>query len=229
MNGGGGIYRAFGGLTLENSIVAGNTDNGDAPDLRFRDVGKTDIIHSLIGDTTGSGVDDSTGTGNLLNVDPLLGPLADNGGPTLTHALLAGSPALDAGDPSIEFAPVEFDQRGDGYARVSGQFVDIGAYEAQGVPTRVPGDYNSDGVIDAADYTVWRDLLGSDAIPLQGADGDGDGLVSEVDYRVWSSHFGFAFAASPATPSVPRAGGLVRLDGDAGYGVWIDGRSGQLA
>ena len=59
---------------------------------------------------------------------PLLGELADNGGPTWTHALLPGSPAIDAGDPA--FAPPPFyDQRGVGYPRVVNERIDIGAFE----------------------------------------------------------------------------------------------------
>ncbi len=65
-----------------------------------------------------------SGAGDLSNVEPLLGPLADNGGPTLTHALLPSSPAIDAGDnagcPST-------DQRG--VARPQGMRCDIGAFE----------------------------------------------------------------------------------------------------
>jgi hypothetical protein len=66
---------------------------------------------------------------DLLNVDPLLGPLQDNGGPTFTHALLPGSPAINAGDNTD--AP-EFDQRG--LPRVTGPRIDIGAYEVQPGP-----------------------------------------------------------------------------------------------
>ena len=64
------------------------------------------------------------------NVNPLLGPLAANGGPTATHALLPGSPAIDKGDPlSITpLNPPATDQRG--YPRVGP--VDIGAFEQQG-------------------------------------------------------------------------------------------------
>jgi len=52
-------------------------------------------------------------TGDQINTDPMLGPLQDNGGPTFTHALLPGSPAIDAGDPSFT-PPPDFDQRGPG-------------------------------------------------------------------------------------------------------------------
>jgi len=74
--------------------------------------------------------------GNKLGVaDPKLGPLADNGGPTMTHALLAGSPAIDAGpNPVPTFTGNQFDQRGTGFARIVGGLVDIGAFEVQPEP-----------------------------------------------------------------------------------------------
>ena len=62
----------------------------------------------------------------ILAQDPLLAPLASNGGPTATHALLSGSPAIDAGNNS---QGASFDQRGSGYSRVIGAAPDIGAYE----------------------------------------------------------------------------------------------------
>src|SRR5712675_1999149 len=76
------------------------------------------------------------GTGDQINTDPMLGPLQDNGGPTFTHALLPGSPAIDAGDPSFA-PPPSFDQRGPGFDRVSGSRIDIGSFEVQvgGTPT----------------------------------------------------------------------------------------------
>ena len=71
-----------------------------------------------------------------LGVNPLLGALADNGGPTQTHALLPGSPAVNAGpNPLTPFPGSADDQRGAGYARVVGGRVDIGAFEVQ--PTTI--------------------------------------------------------------------------------------------
>jgi hypothetical protein len=67
------------------------------------------------------------GPGDLPGVAPLLGPLANNGGPTDTHALLAGSPAIDAGGIC---APT--DQRG--VTRPQGPACDIGAFEAPATP-----------------------------------------------------------------------------------------------
>src|SRR5262249_56283595 len=71
-----------------------------------------------------------TATGDQINTDPMLGPLQDNGGPTFTHALLPGSPAIDTGDPSFT-PPPDFDQRGPGYPRVGNERIDIGSFEAQ--------------------------------------------------------------------------------------------------
>ena len=120
-------------LSLNSSIVAGNTDNGTAPDLlpprNFPN--GLDVEHSLIGDTTGSGVTPTTGTGNILGQPALLGPLADNGGRTQTHTLLVGSPAIDAGSPGFN----RNDQRGGPFSvnfddpQTPGTGTDIGALE----------------------------------------------------------------------------------------------------
>ena len=68
--------------------------------------------------------------GDTLGGDPMLAPLADNGGPTWTHALLTGSPAIDTGNNA---AALTTDQRGDGFVRVYGAAADIGAFESQPV------------------------------------------------------------------------------------------------
>ena len=96
--------------------------------------GDNNIVGTLEGATT------LTGTGNQLGVDdPLLGPLADNGGPTQTRALLEGSPALNAGpDPVPDFPGNEFDQRGPDFLRVVFGRVDVGAYEVQAPPGPEP-------------------------------------------------------------------------------------------
>jgi len=65
-----------------------------------------------------------------------LGPLARNGGPTLTHALLPGSPAINAGVNSA-VPGLAYDQRGQGFPRWVGSAIDIGAYEVQGTPIAV--------------------------------------------------------------------------------------------
>jgi hypothetical protein len=84
--------------------------------------------HNLIGNTQGGCGFVSS---DLLNVNPLLGPLQNNGGPTQTMALLPGSPAINAGDPTD--APA-YDQRGPGFPRLVNGHIDIGAFEVQPDP-----------------------------------------------------------------------------------------------
>ncbi len=128
---GGGILQD-GALTLANTIVADN-EAAAGPDIYSEDGSLTSEGNNLIGQTNGSTgwiTSDLTGTtANPLN--PLLGPLANNGGPTETMALLPGSPAIDAGNNALIPAGITTDQRGPGYARVVNGNVDIGAYEVQ--------------------------------------------------------------------------------------------------
>jgi hypothetical protein len=77
------------------------------------------------------------GPGDQINTNPLLGPLQDNGGPTFTHALLPGSPAIDAGDPNFT-PPPDYDQRGPGFVRVFNGRIDVGSFEVQPTPTPTP-------------------------------------------------------------------------------------------
>jgi predicted outer membrane repeat protein len=129
---GGGVFLANGGTSsVRNTIIAENlVDFGGAgPDLSgaFTSGG-----HNLIGDGTGA-----TGFVNGTNgdqvgtaarpIDPRLGPLANNGGPTLTHALLPDSPAINRGDNTDVPAT---DQRGGQFLRSVGP-TDIGAFEVQ--------------------------------------------------------------------------------------------------
>ena len=130
---GGGLFRGTSGtFSVGSTIVAGNTVTGGSnPDVSgtFTSAG-----NNLIGDGTGSTGFTNGANGDLVGtaaspVDPLLGPLADNGGPTFTHALLAGSPAINAGSNPLNLAT---DQRGGTFVRSNGA-TDIGAFEVQPV------------------------------------------------------------------------------------------------
>ena len=143
-------------LTLYNSIVASNGDDGTAPDI-FASLDVMNVEHSLIGDITGFGITATTGTGNILNQLALLGPLADNGGLTQTHALLAGSPALDAGRNAIASAAgLTTDQRGE--TRIEFGTVDIGAFEA-GVETNLIVTTNLDVTDQSDGLTSLREAI----------------------------------------------------------------------
>jgi CSLREA domain-containing protein len=127
-NQGGGIYLSnLVSLTLGNTIVADNTAV-IGPDVR--NLGTlTSSGHNLIGNSAGSS---GFGASDLLNVNARLAPLGDYGGPTQTHALTWGSPAIDAGDNALDPAT---DQRGlprsqDGDGNNT-NIADIGAFEVQ--------------------------------------------------------------------------------------------------
>ena len=116
---GGGVVIEGGTFAARNSVIANNTIGigGVNPDCA-EDPGFESLGHNLVEDP---GTDcQVTGAGDIIGQDPLLGPLADNGGPTQTHALLLGSPAIDAGGADCAVT----DQRG-----VPRSACDIGAYE----------------------------------------------------------------------------------------------------
>ena len=132
MNGasaGGGLGTLDGGaLNLLNSLVARNTASSTDPDVSKAASTALLARFTLVGDGTGSGIADAVdgnkvGTGTAP-IDPKIGKLGNNGGPTRTHALLIGSPAINAGSDG-ECYPT--DQRG--VTRPRGPHCDMGSYE----------------------------------------------------------------------------------------------------
>jgi hypothetical protein len=131
---GGGLSVNSGSPVLQNTLIAGNF-NGATGTTRDDVYGAVDASgdYNLIGDGTGTtGLSDGV-NGNHVGsasspIDPLLGPLQDNGGPTLTHALRSGSPAIDAGN---NLYATDWDQRGEGFPRIVNGIIDIGAFEFQ--------------------------------------------------------------------------------------------------
>lgn len=188
---GGGIYNDKGALTLVNSTVSNNSavqGGGIYSD------GVTGLINTIVANAGaggncsgnfGSGRHnlDSDGTcgfsspGDLTGLDPILGPLQNNGGPTETHALLSNSPAIDAGDDSVTGVPLFLttDQRGS--PRLRGLHVDIGAIEAASgghftVNTTADAvDANpGDGICDAGvgECTLRAAVMETNALPIAG-------------------------------------------------------------
>jgi CSLREA domain-containing protein len=172
--GGGGVLVAPGTIlepegtfNLRNTIIAGNNDISPPAVGTAPDCGGTLISqgNNLIGDRTGCGF--APGGGDKTNVDPRLGPLANNGGATLTHALLARSPAIDAAGAGA--APS--DQRG-----VPRRAPDIGAYEfatcAGKVVNRVgtsgkdklTGTAKGDGILGLGGRDVLKGRAGKDGL-----------------------------------------------------------------
>jgi hypothetical protein len=196
---GGGIHNR-GALVVINSTIADNVADGGAGGLDITDTGPqfTSIAmkNSIIANN--SPKDCQAGTnrtipseghnlirslrncsfvpapGDLLGVDPQLGPLQNNGGPTLTHALLPGSPAINAvpveACTDVVGDPILVDQRG--VPRPKGAACDIGAYESELIEIEIDimpsGDPNSinpsiEGVLPVA-------ILGSDSFDVADVD-----------------------------------------------------------
>jgi CSLREA domain-containing protein len=216
---GGGVYVAAGTTSLRNSILGNNQDKSTGSDPNHPDCSGTVVSegYNLIGDTAGCTVSGNL-TGNLTGTDPQLFQLADNGGPTDTHALKQASPAIDAGNPAAPGsggdACAGTDQRG---LPRAGSRCDIGAYElvqCLGVdvtvigtdgPDALTGTAKGDGILAFGGNDVVSSGGGKDAVCA----GDGDDVVSGGD----------------ADDEVVGESGNDRLKGDAGN----DSLSGQAA
>lgn len=176
----GGVYvTASGTATLRGTIIAGNS--GANPDLRGI---VSSSGHNLIGDPTGSNLTGSPGPGDLFGVDPLLGPMQDNGGAALTMLPDASSPAIDAGD--CTGLGLTTDGRGAGFLRLAddpalpnaADGCDIGAVERQQCPdgtasaetlvcqAMLPHPSNNDRVLHGGDDADSLTVAGGAAVDL---------------------------------------------------------------
>jgi len=191
--GGGGIDNKDGNLTLSNSIIA-NNEGGDV------DKGGGGAIMFSEGTINRQGIniiEDGSVTGeNIINQDPNLSSLQNNGGSTKTHVLQSGSPAIDAGDNaflseselSIDFNgdgdtddTLNTDQRGEGFDRVVNGRVDIGAVEVQdisGEPSDLVTIVSLDGQIGEFEPSNGTfDQIGNSSLTLTDVAIDNNGNV----------------------------------------------------
>jgi hypothetical protein len=85
-----------------------------------------------------------------------------------------------------------------------GGIADIGAFEVQSTDgPLLPGDYNGNRTVDAADYVIWRKTLGSQVNRYEGADGNGNNSIDVDDFNVWRGNFGRMLSgASIIAPSL---------------------------
>jgi CSLREA domain-containing protein len=194
---GGGLYNRNGNLTLANSIVADNDIGAPVPDAAGDYIS---LGHNIVSVTDGSSgwiASDITGTNNAP-VDAKLDSLKDNGGPTRTVALLAGSPAINAADKSlISTYNLSTDQRG--YARVYNRLPDIGAFEAG---SAYPADANHDGSVDFNDLVKlaqnYNNVDGQRT--WEQGDFNGDGNVDFNDLVILAQNYNTTPAANDAAP-----------------------------
>lgn len=191
-------------VTAKNTIIAGNTGT-DGPDC-FGEL--VSLGHNLIGDTTGC--DFTSTTGDITDAtETILNPtLADNGGPTLTHALVFDSPAIDAGDPTgctdTQGSALSFDQRGED--RHQGSACDIGAYEIN--PSTLAEADLSVSVTDSPDSVKTGNQL-TYSITVSN-DGPNDATFVELtDVLPASVNF---VSATPSQGTCGESGGTVTCD-----------------
>ncbi len=106
----------------------------------------------------------------------------------------------DARGRVLAFADPYFNGKLDDFRIANRALTPAEVYALATVPPLL-GDYNRNNVVDLADYTVWRDNLGSAVLPYHSADGNGDGRIALDDHLVWKSRFGQR-AASPAAAAM---------------------------
>jgi len=189
-------------VALRSSIVA-DSQNG-APDIDVHDetvitAFTVNATNSLIGAV--EPIVSIAGSPNLLGVDPLLGPLAFNGGPTRTRALYAVSPAIDGGSNPLSLVT---DQRGTGFPRVVGAAVDIGAYEfSAAMPPVVQGRVSRK--VHGAAGTFGLPLTGTPASPTteprSGGAGGNHTIVFIFDKDVTGGIASMAGTGAAGTPT----------------------------
>ncbi|TWT40170.1 hypothetical protein Pla111_34340 [Botrimarina hoheduenensis] len=226
--GSGGVYSRYStaSIVVQNTIIVGNTrSTGAGPvadDFRNSDpsgppASAVDATFSLFGAVAGPGITDGV-DGNQIGVaDAGLGALQDNGGPTPTHALEFGSPALNAGDPVFS-APPSFDQRGPGFDRVALGRIDIGAYEAQTAPVAPlnPGDFNGDGFVDNSDLNLLLANWGATTVPPTWINGF-DTFVDNGELNALLANWGFGIGSSAAFATTSSPAEPLAIESAAGF------------
>jgi hypothetical protein len=159
-NAGGGIFKntAMKGhatVALDNTLffTAGASGGNIFTNVNGSDNGTiTSFGYNMSDDNAGGFFNPPGISSDRINTDPMLGPLQDNGGPTLTHALLPGSLAIDKGNSSLTT-----DQRG--ALRPSGNASDIGAFEFQGTPPVVLANISGRLPVETGDNALFAGFI----------------------------------------------------------------------
>lgn len=208
---GGGVYNASGTVRVTSSLIVGNTRGTPA------------TSNDIVGGWSNLGY-------NFVNnaaVAAALGPLADNGGPTFTHALLAGNAAINAGNCTSLTGPViTVDQRGAARPATVTQ-CDSGAFERTGLGDYVWLDADQDGIQDGGEpglngvvVNLYQD--DGDNVPEPGGDDGGPvtttttgGNGSYIFFTINSGSYFLEFGAPPGRSFSPQDQGSDTLDSDA--------------
>jgi hypothetical protein len=87
----------------------------------------------------------------------------------------------------------------------------INVNETAAAPPALPGDYNQSAKVEAADYVLWRNSVGTSVAPFTGSDGSGNGIVDQADYNVWRSHFDAAIESLASERTLKTADAITPL------------------
>lgn len=126
---------------------------------------------------------------------------------------LRGSANLTGAGSVESLTDIELSTAGKYFARITGAAENVQLYQlllsGSSLSAALAGDYNLDGVVGAADFTVWRNSLGRTGSGLA-ADGNGDGVVNTADYDFWKAHFGTSGMGSSiaGAGAVPEPAGV---------------------
>ena len=186
--------------TVTINQAAGQADPANVSPINFSVVFSEPVADFATSDVTLSGTAGATtatvtGSGTTYNV--AVSGMTANG--TVIASLLAGVAHDAANNPSLASTSTD------------------NTVIFSSLPL---GDYNQDGTVNAADYTVWRNTLGTTGLePYAGADGSGNGEIDEADYEVWKANFGAvatgaggaAFAVASSTDEVSEGLPLVAV------------------
>jgi len=202
---GGAIYNQSGGSLAIGSDAVGSSQFVSPSETDFVSIAnsldadffsftlttpaKLDFTLTPLGGVFNQGVEGGTQTlfdANSRN-DLALAVFGTNG------TTLLGSADNTAAGQIESLTGISLTSPGQYFVRVTGSTDSVQLYQlnlvAQAMLSVLPGDYNHDGIVDAADYAVWRDSLGESG-PNLAADGNGNGVVDNADYNVWKTNFG---------------------------------------
>jgi CSLREA domain-containing protein len=218
----GGLRIFDGAFSLNNTIVAGNAVANQNPGNSLDCLGTSSAGgYNLIQTDNGCTL---AGNGNLKGIDPKLSPLQNNGGPTLTHYLLAGSSAIDVGSTSS--CSGSSDQRGNGFLRPRGAACDMGAIEIQDPIQSGPVftvNTNQDGDDGVCSY---YDCSFREAIQAANSRANTANSPDQIVFAISDSGSGAIGVLSPLPeaedPVVIEGNRLIKLDG-SGAGDNTDG------
>lgn len=208
-----GTYQVGAGLTQNGGVLAPGNAAGVTTINGFYDLAEGALEIELLGSSGAAGVsfdqlvvNSGVALGATSQLNLLLG-YAANVGDSFLIVDSKNASAINGAFANDDELTAEFESLRYSFSLsyAAGTGNDIAVTVAS---VALIGDYNADGFVDAADYSVWRDAVGTSGVAYAGADGNGDGVVDEGDHAVWADHYGASLEVAVAQ-AVPEPAGIV--------------------